>query len=410
MLRLLPSFASSIVMAFLAVAMEPITIVAQSETTKAKSEVWVLHYWDEAHQLVTTVTGKSWLPLSSQWFLGVKGLTEWIRLAEEEHAVAHPMDHTDHTNHTDMNNDPGGGTMGDVDAVSGASIQGHSHKGLGEARGEGSLSLRRIWAGSNPGSLGASFRYSGESDFHSGMLTLNGSREFFQRNTALSGYVGAGMDYSNPTESPPGQRGLWPANSGRLAASVQVGQLLSPRIQVGMSYAISYLEGMLENPYRRARVITTLFPEQLPETRVRHVFGAEIGSYMGYGVALFHREGAYFDSWGVRSWIPETGLPIEVGKRWLLTPKHKYYYQLPASFYKTAYSKSDYQLEKDLAGDVRLGHLEGNDYSLTIEYSLRAETNASSLSLSGTYFDFVNLSGQTKMKSYVVAMGWKSPV
>jgi hypothetical protein len=272
---------------------------------------------------------------------------------------------------------------------------------------EGALLARRFFAGENPGSLGATLRYSGETDYHSAMATLSASREFFQRNTALSGYLGGGVDISDPETPPPGQSDSWPAGSTRLALGLQAGQLLSPRLRAGASYAMTWLSGTLENPNRRARIVTTLFPENVPNQRIRHVAAAEFGAYLGFGVAAFHRQGGYFDSWGVRAWIPETAFPVEIGERWLVTPRHKYYYQLPADFYRTSYPAS--ALGEWTTGDVRLGHLESHEIGLDLEYAVGSGMRAPSVFLSAAIAELDYLGTDRHHRSYVVSLGFRSP-
>jgi hypothetical protein len=375
-------------------------IITQTGLTKSNQEVMLAQYSDRANQEVSTLEGKGSIPINTAWSLGIKGLGEWIRV-QGMSGSAHQHTATGHEGHGD--HDPGGASM-EMDAVSGASIQGHMHHGSGEGRGEATIALRHDWQGKDPASLSTSLRYSGEADFHSSMATLSGGLELFERNTAVSGYLSTGMDYSAPDESPPGQANDWPATSSRLAGGIQIGQILSPRIHSGVSYSLTVLSGTLENPYRRARIISTLFPERLPNFRIRNGGGLEIGGYLGYGMGLFHREGVYLDSWGIAAWIPETALQIELGNRWMLIPKHKYYYQLSADFYKTAYAN----LDGWHTGDIRLGHLESEAYSFSIEYSLGEGPNAASLSLSGISETLTYLSDGNRSKSFIVALSWRS--
>ncbi len=376
---------------------------AQTGAYRTRYETWSAHYWDAQGQQVTTLAGKAWLSLAPDWRLGVKGLGEWIRIPGAPDTGGHA--HSHHAHGDDHAGEDPGGASTDIDAVSGASIRAHGHHGSGEGRGEATLSLRRDLPGANPAFVGAGARYSGESDFHSAMATLNGGIELFKRNTAVTGYLGAGLDYSVPDAAPPGEASLWPSASTRLAAGVQVGQLLSPRLQAGLSYAITSLAGTLENPYRRARILTTLFPERLPDLRHRHVAGAEIGAYLGFGAAVFHRQGAYADSWGVRAWIPETALPVELGERWLVTPRHKYYYQLPADFYRTSYSAR----EGHYTGDIRLGHLEGHELGVEAEYALGPGTRAPALTANFSWSDLRYLSGGSRDRSFVVGLAFRMP-
>jgi hypothetical protein len=388
------------VVVFLATILVPSISMAQSGLFLSDHEILVAQYWNSTSQKVSTLVGKTRISLTPKWDLGIKGLGEWIRIESMQQAasahVSHEnMDHGDH--------DPGGASM-DVDAVSGASIVGHGHHGSGEGRGEATVTLNRDLSQNNPAGCTASLRYSGESDYHSSMATLGGNLELFQRNTALSGYLGTGLDFSDPSEPPPGSLDTWPAISTRVAAGLQVGQILSSRLQGGISYALSVLSGALENPYRRARILTTLFPEQLPDQRIRHVGGIDVAYYLGLGIAAFHREGMYMDSWGVQAWIPESAVQIELGKKWLLRSRYKYYYQLPADFYRTSYAN----LSDWYSGDIRLGHLESDEFSIGAEYSLGNGPNASTLTLSGLHSSQTYLAGGNKIKSYIISLGWKS--
>jgi hypothetical protein len=89
----------------------------------------------------------------------------------------------------------------------------------------------------------------------------------------------------------------------------------------------------------------------------------------------------------------------------MVVPRHKYYYQLPADFYRTSYAS----LNGSYTGDVRLGHLEAHEFGMEVEYSLGEGSRASVLTLSGTFNQQTHLSGNRKDRSYVMALGWRSP-
>lgn len=358
------------------------------------------HYQDETGQKVWTGEGKYAFRFWDHWRLGLKALGEWV-----EPGPGREGDTTAPGGHHHLAAKIASDEALEFDAVSGASSRVTSDPD-GHGRVEGSLSLQRMFSGEDPGYAGGSLRYSGETDFHSVMAGVNGGMELFQRNTALAGNVGGGFDYADPSEPPPGEATRWPTTTARVTAGAQLGQLLSARTRLGFSYAFSALLGPQESPYRRALVHTTLFPEHLPETRFRHVLGGELGIYLGKGVAFFHREGLYFDSWGVQAVIPETALPIEIGSRWMVTPRHRWYSQAPARFYAANY----HELTGGwLSGDPRLGRLEGNDVGIDLEYSLEPDDRSPALGLSFTFSDLRDRDVGSRTRSFSVAVSFRNP-
>ncbi len=82
--------------------------------------------------------------------------------------------------------------------------------------------------------------------------------------------------------------------------------------------------GRLSSPYRNSLVGITYFPEKLPSERLRVTSFAQASWYLGMGAALHVRQGFYADGWGVTAWIPETALAKELGRRALVTLKHRF--------------------------------------------------------------------------------------
>jgi hypothetical protein len=385
---------------------------AETETSGTNREAMLSWYQDQTGQKVWTGEAKSAFWFWEHWRFGVKALGEWVQPGpgRENDTGSAGGGHV-HGARMAAESIPAATTTAtgmqanQLDAVSGASSRVTTDP-EGHGRIEGALSLQRDIASANPGFVGGAIRYSGETDFHSVMAGANGGVELFQRNTALAGNLGAGFDIADPGESPPGERDRWPTSTSRFSAGVQLGQLLTPRARLGCSYAFTAILGPQENPYRRALVHTTLFPEHLPEARLRHVFGTEIGLYLGRGFAFFHREGLYFDSWGVQSLIPETGLPIEIGSRWMLTPRHRWYSQAPAGFYRNRYHVLDGGW---LSGDPRLSRLQGNDFGLDLEYALRPGDRAPAFSVSVSYSDLKDLEAGTRTQSMRLALLFRNP-
>ncbi len=388
-------------------------LCADTDLAGTNQEVLLSQYQDQTGQKVWSGKAKSAIRFLGHWRLAFKGEGEWVKpgLGREKDTGIVNLEPTHHhgsarTTLGSFSTFNAATPTSQVDAVSSASSRITTEPG-GHGRFEGAVSLQRSLSGTHSGFLGSAFSYSGESDFQSAMLGLNGGLDFFAGNTVLVGNLGGGIDRADPKESPPGEGFRWPTRTSRMLAGIQIGQLLTSRARLGLSYAFSAILGPQENPYRRALVHTTLFPEKLPETRFRHVFGTEVGLYLGGGIAFFHREGIYFDTWGVQSIIPETALPMEMGSRWMLTPRHRWYSQTPARFYKTKYHYLD---EGWLSGDPRLSRLQGNEYGLDLEFMLRPGEGASSLSLSGTYAELKDLGAGTRSRSLTLAILFRNPI
>lgn len=374
---------------------------AQDLQTRYQREIYFAKYVDGSGQHVSTLGAKSWFSINPNWSTGVKLLGDYISMD-----AMHHTSHSDTDSNVQTTEHQHDAMDMDADAISGASGLVHAKHADGKGRGEIAWLLRRDLHGTDPVSIASSMRYSGESDFHSIMGTLSTHGEFFDRNTSISGYMGWGMDISDPSQPPPGESDSWPGQSERISMGFALGQLLNSRIQIGISYAISGYMGVLENPYRRAVVISTLFPEELPNLRVRQVAGFEIGAYMGAGIALFHRQGLTLDSWGSKGWLYESKLPIELGTKWLFTPGHRYFYQTKADFYKPLYTYK----ENWMTGDSRLGQLEGNEWSAELDYTIQWREHYSHLALSLVFDHQMQLITGKAMESMIVSVIWRQPV
>jgi hypothetical protein len=377
-------------------------LAAQTDLAGTRGEALLARYSDATGQSVWSGEGKALLRFAGTWRLGLKALGEWVQPGTPKAGdTTAPGGHVH-----GARLGPAGWAAAEgfqADAVSGASSRVSSDPD-GHGRVEGEADLMRDLV-DRPAYFGAVAHYSRESDFQSVLGTLAAGAEFFDRNTAVAAQLGLGLDIADPEQPPPGESDRWPTRTRRFSAAAQLGQLLSARLKLGLSYAFSAITGPQENPYRRALVHTTLFPERLPETRLRHVAGVEANVYLGRGVALHHRDGLYFDSWGVQALIPETALPIEIGTRWMLTPRHRWYSQSAARFYEPNY----HVLAGGwLSGDPRLSRLEGNDLGVELEYAL-SEGDAPSLGLSvtGSWLED-RLSGATA-RSVRVTLAYRLP-
>ena len=373
---------------------------AETDLAGTRREGLLARYQDATGQSVWSGAGKAAFGFAGRWRLGLKALGEWVQPGTPKAG-----DSASSGGHVHGARLAYADAALAADAVTGASARVSSDPD-GHGRAEGEASLTRDFAGERPAYAGVSLHYSLESDFQSAFAGLSWGAEFFERNTALAAQAGMGLDIADPPEPPPGESGRWPTRTGRFSAAAQWGQVLSPRLKAGLAYGFTAILGPQENPYRRALVHTTLFPERLPETRFRHAAGAEADLYLGLGMALHHREGVFADSWGLRAWIPETALAIELGPRWMLTPRHRWYAQTAARFYEPNYHTLP---EGWLSGDPRLSRISGHDAGLDLEYALREGFDAPSLGLSASFSRLEDGLAGSAARSARIAITFRDP-
>jgi hypothetical protein len=296
------------------------------------------------------------------------------------------LDHINIERGIDVHADTGGqptGHVHDVDAVTSASVTVLGGDSLVKNRVEGSAAAAltgEVW--DVPMRLEPSARVSIESDYHSYSGRLQATAELFERNTTLSGFVGYGHDQLDPTEDPPGESKLWPASHDRVSAGALLSQLLSRRILVSGGFAVNQQFGRLSNPYRRALIRTSLFPERLPDSRTRVTAFASVACYLGFGTALHLRSGAYADSWDVLAFMPQAALAVELSDSLLATLQYRYYRQTAASFYELRYET----LQSTRTGDARLGRIEEHQAGAEVSWNfLGRPGSAGSLLATGGY-------------------------
>lgn len=321
------------------------------------------HYADNSGISVSTAVVEAEQPVHRQLRLAGRALVDRISIERK------PLDPGD-PGHP---NDPGGHPPHAPDAVSSASATAQGGAVAEELRVEGLLSATaRFDPSTGPLRAGLSLRGSREPDYRALSATLSASAELFQRNTTVSGFAGVGRDRVEPVEAPPGQAEEWPASHHRQIAGLSLHQLLSSRIAVFGALGLTIQSGTLENPYRRALVRTSLFPEIVPHRRVRTTGLVGSSIFLGFGTALHARAGGYRDSWGLWALIPELALAKVLAEEGLLSVRYRYYRQSPADFYRARYP----DLEELMTGDVRLGPIRQHSVGLGFGWTLGGSRGA----------------------------------
>lgn len=324
----------------------------------ANTELRSSHYSDNSGLSVLTVAGAAEQPISAALTATLRGVADRVVVERTVVEVPPAIVANQATGHVDELS---------ADIVTSASSVLTGGPGSEKWRFEAVPGLR--WeggVGSAPASVGGSLRISTEPDYDSVLGLVQGSVSLFEENTTLSTFAGYGQDEVSPAQAPPGQLGRYPATHWRVLGGASLSQLLSPRWLASLGASLTLQQGTLSNPYRRATVRTSLFPEALPESRTRATAFVASSLHLGWSAAAHARLGGYFDSWGVRSLIPQLALSKVWAERLLLELEYRHYRQSKAEFYQPAYDG----LAPVLAGDMRLGRIVEHAGGLELEWQL----------------------------------------
>lgn len=363
-------------------------------------------YFDDHGLYVSTTGAEVEHPLGGRLALRLRALGDWIGIYPPSSYAEEHGHHLPGGGHHDPGGNPDAAPDGGVDGISGASARAGSSGESQEGRAEGGAGL--VYRGRSRGRplvLAAESRASYEPDYQSVSAAASGSLETFRGNTVWSGHAGAGWDRIDPGAAVTTRGETWPAGQAKASAGGAVSQTLTPRLVLTAGASGAWLLGRLSSPYRRALIVTTLFPERLPSDRLRLTGFVQAGCHLGRGLALHSRQGFYWDTWDVKAWVPETALAKELGAAFLLTLKHRAYVQRPADFYRTGYSPQ----AAFRTGDPRLGGLEEQTAALEIDWRPAGSTGAAgglvlTAGYSWSYLEYWSLPGHA-LTSQVARLG-----
>lgn len=326
-------------------------------------------YRDDQGLTVYTVGATAEQPVSREVSVIASSLVDHIVVTSPEHV------------HEDTGGQPTGHHHPDTVTGASATVLGGEVVTLTRVEGTVGAAAEVDIAGA-PTRFEATGRVSYEDDYLSSSGRLRATTELFSRNTTLGTSFGYGHDIVDPIEAPPGEIEEWPASHDRINGGVTLHQLLSPRLAIAGGASFNYQWGRLSNPYRRAVVRTSLFPEALPDDRTRVTAFIGLSLYLDLDFALHARQGVYADTWGVLAAIPEVALSKGFADRVVVTARYRFYRQGGASFYAPVYE----DLLDIRSSDARLGSIENHVPAIDGAFTLVGRRDASgSLTLGVTY-------------------------
>ena len=218
--------------------------------------------------------------------------------------------------------------------------------------------------------------YSIEDDYKSLVYGIGGSIALFEKNTTL----GFGVTRVDDTVESNIDATFEEKFSG-MQFGVGLQQLLSPVMKVDLVYQLSYFDGFLGNPYRRALVGARARPgstqlmgglprqELPPDTRWRHNIEGQLAWYLPQTSTTlqFYLRG-YTDSWDIQALTPEPRIYQQFGD-FLLRARYRFYTQTRADFApeegQTAYPVG---YEGPITNDPKMTRFHSHQVGLRLAY------------------------------------------
>jgi uncharacterized protein DUF3570 len=221
------------------------------------------------------------------------------------------------------------------------------------------------------GRLGFGGGYSTENDFTAMDFGVDGERHFNEKNTTLSGGLGASFDTITPT-----QADLYPTRpkekskqsySGFLGLS----QIINRRSILQASFSYNLNNGYLSDPYKEVFQIGahTQYGDFRPNRRQQFAFLVRYNRHIEETESTIHLTYQYYvDTWGMSSHQAELAFYQNFGDSFQIAPYGRYYTQSGADFY-VPYLRQNVPRPDDMSSDFRLSPYGAIAFGVKAEYA-----------------------------------------
>ena len=233
--------------------------------------------------------------------------------------------------------------------------------------------------------------YSSERDYRGANGGVEGSWDFNNRLTTLSGGLGYTYDVLQPTE---GQSARFPtriaqAHNDEGNAFVGLAQVLGEETVVQTSVSFTYQNGYLSDPYKLAYVAGNTVSDSRPGNRRKLAWTTLLRQNLPALDASVHLDYRYYhDDWGITAHTAELAWYQSLPRNWALVPRLRWYTQSQADFYQPYYNaqqdnglySSDYRLSPFGALSESLGlYKRLGSWNLSLRYEHYASGTAYSI-------------------------------
>ena len=159
----------------------------------------------------------------------------------------------------------------------------------------------------------------------------------------------------------------------RRVYGVDLTQVATKSLLLGLSWETITEEGFLNNPYRSVRYLDAdaaagfaFEPERYPRTRTGNALAARGRHFLPWRAAVQLEYRWYTDSWGIRAHTAQLGYTHPVGPRLVLDAHYRWYTQDAADFYADLFPRSNFQ--NFLARDKELSTMSSQTIGVSASY------------------------------------------
>jgi hypothetical protein len=231
----------------------------------------------------------------------------------------------------------------------------------------------------------AAFSNSSENDYEADTATLSISQDMFGDLTTVSLFFTRGWDDVT-------RRGdaTFADEIDRRIYGVDISQVATKNMVLGLSYETITEEGFLNNPYRQVRYLDpdaavgySFEPERYPRTRTGNALSLRARYFLPYRAAIQGDYRFYTDTWDILAHTAEVSYTHPLDEEWTFDVRYRFYTQDAAEFYSDLFPRADFQ--NFLARDKELSTMTSHTLGFGVTYEFRSPRmsflNRSSLNL-----------------------------
>ncbi len=217
----------------------------------------------------------------------------------------------------------------------------------------------------------ASFSNSTENDYDADTASLSISQDMFGDLTTVALFFTRGWDDVT-------RRGdaTFADQVDRRIYGVNVSQVATKNLILGLSFETITDEGFLNNPYRQVRFVDpdaalgySYESELYPRTRTGNALALRARWYLPYRAALQADYRFYSDTWDINASTAEVAYTHPLDDAWTFDVHYRFYTQNAAEFYSDLFPREDFQ--NFLARDKELAAMQSQSLGFGVAYEFK---------------------------------------
>jgi hypothetical protein len=217
----------------------------------------------------------------------------------------------------------------------------------------------------------ASFSNSTENDYDADTASLSISQDMFGDLTTVALVFTRGWDDVT-------RRGdaTFADQVERRIYGVNVSQVATKNLILGLSFETITEEGFLNNPYRQVRFVDpdaalgySYESELYPRTRTGNALALRARWYLPYRAALQADYRFYSDTWDINASTAEVAYTHPLDDAWTFDVHYRFYTQNAAEFYSDLFPREDFQ--NFLARDKELAAMQSQSLGFGVAYEFK---------------------------------------